>query len=73
MDTSTDAVVADVREKRLAIDRRLELLRRRLTHFSPSHYPWQTWSVGALPVIVMGLVLMMWRRRRYRYRGINWA
>ncbi len=68
MDSSTDAVVADVRDRRLAIDRRIELLRGRIQHFDPRRMPWQSWSARAWPFIATGLVAWFWRRYRYRHR-----
>jgi len=68
MDSSTDAVVADVRDKRLAIDRRIELLRGRLERFNPKRLPWQTWTARAWPFIATGVAAWMWRRYRYRHR-----
>jgi hypothetical protein len=68
MDPSTDAVVADVRDKRLAIDRRIELLRGRIQRLNPKRMPWQEWSARAWPFIATGLVAWVWRRYRYRHR-----
>lgn len=68
MDSSTNAVVEDVRDRRIAIDRRIELLRWRLQRWNPKRMPWQEWSARAWPFIATGLVAWMWRRYRYRHR-----
>jgi hypothetical protein len=63
-----DAVVADVRDKRLAIDRRIALLRERMHRINPKRMPWQSWSARAWPLVATGLVAWFWRRYRYRHR-----
>lgn len=68
MDSSTDAVVEDVRVRRVAIDRRIELIRWRMRRLNPKHLPWQEWSARAWPFIATGLVALAWRRYRYRHR-----
>jgi hypothetical protein len=68
MAPSTDTVVADVREKRVSIDRRIDMLRLRLERFSPSRIPWQAWSMRAWPVVATALTAWMWRRYRYNHR-----
>ena len=68
MDSGTDAVVADVRDKRLSIDRRIEQLRGRIDRLNPARLPWQAWSSRAWPFIATGMVAWMWRRHRYRHR-----
>jgi hypothetical protein len=68
MDPSTDAVVADVRDKRLSIDRRMDLIRGRLQRFNPKRYPWQTWSERAWPFVATFMAAWLWRRYRYRHR-----
>jgi hypothetical protein len=68
MDSSTDAVVAGVRDKRLAIDRRIEVLRERLERLNPRRIPWQAWSARVWPFIATGMVAWMWRRYRYNHR-----
>ena len=68
MDPSTDAVVADVRDRRLAIDRRIGLLRGRMQQLNPKRLPWQSWSARAWPFIATTLVAWFWRRYRYRHR-----
>ena len=68
MDSSTDAVVADVRDRRLAIDRRVELLRHRVERYDPRRMPWQEWSARAWPFVATALVAWMWRRYRSRQR-----
>ena len=68
MDPNTDAVVADVRDKRLAIDRRIELLNGRLQQLNPARFPWQDWSARAWPFVAVGAMAWMWRRYRYRHR-----
>jgi hypothetical protein len=68
MDPSTDAVVADVRDRRLSIERRIELLRERLQRFNPKRMPWHTWSARAWPFIATGIAAWMWKRYRYNHR-----
>ena len=68
MDTSTDAVVADVRDKRLSIDRRLDLLRARAQRFNPRRMPWHEWSARAWPFVASGMAAWLWRRYRHRHR-----
>ena len=68
MDPSTDAVVADVRDKRLSIDRRIELLRGRVQRFNPTRLPWQSWSARAWPFLATGMAAWAWRRYRYNHR-----
>ena len=68
MAPSTDAVVADVRDKRLSIDRRIELLRGRIEQFNPKRAPWQAWSARVWPLIAMGVVAWLYRSYRYRHR-----
>ena len=68
MDPSTDAVVDDVRDKRLSIDRRIDLLHARLQRFNPRRMPWQAWSARAWPVLATGMAMLMWRQYRYRHR-----
>ena len=68
MDPSTDAVVADVRDKRLLIDRRIELIRERAQRFNPARLPWQTWAARAWPFIATGMAAWLWRRYRYHHR-----
>jgi hypothetical protein len=68
MDPSTDAVVADVRDKRLSIDRRIELIRERVERLNPNRLPWQAWSARAWPFIATGMAAWLWRRYRYRHR-----
>jgi hypothetical protein len=68
MASSTDAVVADVRDKRIAIDRRIALLRERIHRINPKRLPWQSWSARAWPFVATGLAAWFWRRYRYRHR-----
>jgi|KBSMisStaDraftv2_1062788.scaffolds.fasta_scaffold454170_1 hypothetical protein len=71
MDPSTDAVVADVRDKRLLIDRRIELIRERVERFNPTRFPWQAWAARAArawPFIATGMAAWLWRRYRYNHR-----
>lgn len=68
MDPSTDAVVADVRDKRRSIDRRLETIRGRVQRFNPARYPWQAWSGRVWPLAVTLLAAWLWRRYRYHHR-----
>ncbi len=49
MAPSTDRVVADVRDKRLSIDRRIDTLHQRLERYNPKRVPWQAWSARAWP------------------------
>lgn len=68
MAPSTDRVVADVREKRLAIDRRIATLSRRVERYNPKRFPWQAWSARALPYVASALAAWVWRRYRYSHR-----
>ena len=68
MDSSTDAVVADVRDKRRSIDRRIELIHERLQQFNPRHLPWQAWSTRAWPFVATMMAAWLWRRYRYQNR-----
>lgn len=68
MDPSTDAVIADVRDKRLLIDRRIELIRERVERFNPSRFPWQAWAARAWPFLATGMAALLWRRYRYNHR-----
>jgi hypothetical protein len=68
MDTSTDAVVEDVRAKRLAIDRRIDMLHGRMQRLNPKHLPWQSWSARAWPFMATALLAWAWRRYRYNHR-----
>lgn len=68
MDPSTDAVVADVRDKRLLIDRRIELIRERVERFNPTRFPWQAWAARAWPFIATGMAAWLLKRYRYNHR-----
>ena len=68
MDSSTDAVVEDVRDRRVAIDRRIELIRWRMRRWNPKYLPCQELSARAWPFIATGLAAWAWRRYRYRHR-----
>lgn len=68
MAPSTDRVVADVREKRLAIDRRIETLRERVDRYNPKRMPWHTWSARVLPYVASAVAAWAWRRYRYNHR-----
>jgi hypothetical protein len=68
MDTSTDAVVADVRHKRVSIDRRIEELRGRMQQFNPKRMPWQEWSARMWPFFATVMAAWLWRRYRYNHR-----
>jgi hypothetical protein len=68
MDPSTDAVVADVRDKRMLIDKRIELIHARLQRLNPRRMPWQEWSARAWPFIATAMAAWMWRRYRYSHR-----
>ena len=68
MDPNTDAVVADVRDKRLLIDRRIELIRERVDRFNPTRFPWQAWMARAWPFIATGMAAWLWKRYRYQHR-----
>ena len=68
MAPSTDTVVAEVRGKRLSIDRRIDALRQRLESVNPGRLPWQAWSVRALPLVATVLAAWAWRRYRYNHR-----
>lgn len=68
MAPSTDRVVADVREKRHSIDRRIETLHQRLERYNPRRIPWQAWSARAWPYFAMTMAAWAWRRYRYRHR-----
>ena len=59
MAPSTDRVVADVREKRHSIDRRIEPLHQRLERYNPRRIPWQAWSARAWPYFAM--TMAAWR------------
>jgi hypothetical protein len=68
MAPSTDTVVADVREKRISIDRRIDTLRHRIERFNPKRVPWQDWSTRAWPVVATAFAAWAWRRYRYNHR-----
>ena len=68
MAPSTDRVVADVREKRNSIDRRIETLHQRLERYDPRRIPWQAWSARAWPYFAMAMAAWAWRRYRYNHR-----
>ena len=68
MAPSTDRVVADVREKRVAIDQRIDTLRHRVERYSPSRVPWSAWSARAWPFVASAIAAWMWRRYRYSHR-----
>ena len=68
MDPSTDAVVADVRDKRLAIDRRIELLRGRLQRLNPHACRGRSGRRGHGRSSRRAMAAWMWRRYRYRHR-----
>lgn len=68
MAPSTDRVVADVREKRHSIDRRIETLHQRLERYNPRRIPWQEWSARAWPYFAMTMAAWAWRRYRYNHR-----
>jgi hypothetical protein len=68
MAPNTDAVVADVRDKRHSIDRRIETLRGRLQRFDPRRAPWQGWSARAWPFFATAMMAWLWMRRRHRQR-----
>jgi hypothetical protein len=68
MDSSTDAVVADVRDKRQSIDKRIELIHERLERFDPRRLPWQAWSARAWPFVATMMAAWLWRRYRYQHR-----
>jgi len=68
MDSSTDAVVADVRDKRLSIDRRIDLIHERVQRMDPRRLPWRAWSARAWPFIATAMAAWLWRRYRYSHR-----
>ncbi len=68
MAPSTDRVVADVREKRLSIDRRIDTLHQRIERYNPKRVPWQALSARTWPYLVMTLAAWAWRRYRYSHR-----
>jgi hypothetical protein len=68
MDPRTDAVVADVRDRRLSIDRRIELLRRRIERLNPTRLPWRAWSARTWPFVATITAAWLWRQYRYRHR-----
>jgi hypothetical protein len=68
MASSTDTVVADVREKRLSIDRRIDTLHRRFERYNPKRVPWQAWTARAWPYLAMTMAAWAWRRYRYNHR-----
>jgi hypothetical protein len=68
MAPSTDTVVADVREKRLAIDRRIDTLRQRVDRYNPRRVAWHAWSARALPYVASAVAAWAWRRYRYSHR-----
>ena len=68
MAPSTDTVVADVREKRVSIDRRIDMIRQRVERVSPKRIPWQAWSTRAWPVVATAIAAWVWRRYRYNHR-----
>jgi hypothetical protein len=61
---ATDAAVAEVRGKRLSIDRRMALLRGRLQQADPRRFPARWWAARMLPVVATGLFAWMWKRSR---------
>jgi hypothetical protein len=68
MAPSTDTVVADAREKRLAIDRRIDTLRQRVGRYNPKRVAWNAWSARALPYVASAVAAWAWRRYRYSHR-----
>lgn len=68
MAPSTDIVVADVREKRLAIDRRIESIRQRVERYDPRRVAWRPWAARAWPYVASALAAWAWRRYRYSHR-----
>jgi hypothetical protein len=68
MAPSTDTVVADVRQKRTSIDRRIETLQQRMDRFNPKRVPWQAWSARAWPFVATVVAAWAWRRYRYNHR-----
>jgi hypothetical protein len=68
MASSTDTVVADAREKRLAIDRRIDALRQRVGRYNPRRFAWSAWSARALPYAASAVAAWAWRRYRYSHR-----
>ena len=68
MDSSTDAVVADVRDKRQSIDRRIELIHERVQRLNPARLPWQAWSARVWPFVATMMAAWLWRRYRYQHR-----
>jgi hypothetical protein len=68
MAPSTDAVVADVRERRLSIDKRIDTLHERLERMNPKRLPWQAWSARVWPIVATVFVAWAWRRYRYNHR-----
>ena len=68
MAPSTDRVVEDVREKRLAIDRRIDTLGERAERYNPKRLPWQAWSMRAWPYVAAAIAAWAWRRYRYNHR-----
>jgi len=68
MAPSPDTVVADVREKRLSIDRRIDTLHERLERFNPKRFPWHEWSARVWPIFATVFAAWAWRRYRYNHR-----
>jgi len=68
MAPSTDVVVADVRQKRLSIDKRIDMLQQRVERYDPRRIPWQAWSARAWPYLATVFAAWAWRRYRYNHR-----
>ena len=68
MAPSTDTVVADVREKRLAIDRRIDAIRERVERYNPKRVARHALSARALPYVASAVAAWAWRRYRFSHR-----
>jgi len=68
MDASPNVLAKAVREKRVAIDNDLELLRVRLQKFDPGRMGNARWAKTALPIALGMAALQLWRMRQHSVR-----
>jgi hypothetical protein len=69
MDARPDELTERIREKRIAIDNRLELLRVRLQQRDPRARLQRQWPALAGALVTAGSGLWFWRRARKRRNG----
>jgi len=71
MDASPDALAEQIRNKRVAIDNDLELLRQRLKKADPRQIDTERWAKVALPIALGVMLAWLFARRRRPVRSLE--